>query len=401
MLLVALVIERLRAEDRSRRRRSPRRTIPTSCLPARSSRIGTPAALERHNAGVAVAAVGRPARRRAQLRGGARSSRRTSIRPKPGWATPRSRARITDAALQHFDRAVVANPRYAPALAGRGDALLASASADVALKSFEAAAAADPSLQSLESRIDVLTLRVLQDEVAAARKAAEAGSSTRRARRFQRAIAASPQSPFLYRELAAVERQDNDLDAALEHAQKAASAGPDGSAGAGPDGRDSRSPRRTRRGASSLLGARSRSSRTTRSTARVEDLRSRAALAAMPPEYQAIDTAPTVTRAQLAALIGVRLEPLLSSASTARTAVVITDARTSWASPWILSRRPRRRDGGLRQPHLPAAAIVRRADLARAASRVLALIADEKPALGAAVARSAAGAGFRTSRRGI
>ena len=101
----------------------------------------------------------------------------------------------------------------------------------------------------------------------------------------------------------------------------------------------------------------------------------------MPPEYQSIETAPTVTRAQLAAVLGVRLDPLFKRMDRT-TAVVITDARTSWASPWIMSVAR----AGVMEVYanhtFQPAAVVRRADLARAASNVLALIADEKPALG-------------------
>lgn len=286
-----------------------------------------------------------------------------------------------EAALQHFDRAVVANPRYAPALAGRGDALLVLGKADEALTSFQAASAADPSLHSLESRIDVLTLRVMQEEVAAARKAAESGKLSEARQGFQRAIAASPQSPFLYRELAAVERQDNDLDAALQHAQKAASLDPTDPRALVLTGEMLEARGALDAAIESYSAALALEPNDALATRR-DDLRSRAALAAMPPEYQAIPTAETVTREQLAALIGVRLQPLLSRLDR-RTAVVITDARTSWASPWILSVAR----AGVMEVYanhtFQPSAIVRRADLARAASRVLALVADEKPALGA------------------
>jgi len=88
-----------------------------------------------------------------------------------------------------------------------------------------------------------------------------------------------------------------------------------------------------------------------------------------------------VTREQLAAVLGVRLAPLFKRMDRS-TAVVITDSRTSWASPWILSVAR----AGVMEVYanhtFQPAAIVQRADLARAASRVLALIADEQPALG-------------------
>ena len=75
----------------------------------------------------------------------------------------------------HFERALAANPAYAPALAGRGEALLKLGEREQALRSFEAAIAADPQLSALRSRIDVLRFRGLQNDVDAARKAAEAG----------------------------------------------------------------------------------------------------------------------------------------------------------------------------------------------------------------------------------
>src|SRR5262249_28403960 len=98
---------------------------------------------------------------------------------------------------------------------------------------------------------------------------------------------------------------------------------------------------------------------------------------------------PTVTRAQLAALLGVRLGDLLSRARQP-TPVVITDTRTNWAAPWILSVSR----AGLMEPYpnhafLPDS-VVRRGDLALAASRALALIAVE---------RLAAAANWRNARR--
>ncbi len=113
---------------------------------------------------------------------------------------------------------------------------------------------------------------------------------------------------------------------------------------------------------------------------KVEGLREALALAAMPTEFQAIEGSTTLSREQLAALVGVRLDGLFKRAPR-RNAVVITDARGSWAIPWIMSVT---RVGVMEvYPNhtFQPAAIVRRGDLAEAASRVLSLIAAEKPAL--------------------
>ena len=354
--------------------------FPDFVMPVPPAGLGAPVAVDRHNEGWQWLQSG-----------DARAAERSfaaALKAAPGFYPAEAglgyaalARKDSDVALQHFDRAVVANPRYAPALAGRGDALLALGERDVALKSFEAATLADPSLGALKSRIDVLTLRVMQDDVAAARKAAEAGKWSEARQGFQRAIAASPQSPFLYRELAVVERQDNDLDAALAHAQKAASIDPTDPRALVLTGEILEARGALAAAIDSYSAALALEPNDALAT-RLEGLRARAALAAMPPEYQAIPNAATVTREQLAALIGVRLQPLLQRLDR-RTAVVITDTRTSWASPWILTVAR----AGVMEVYanhtFQPAAVVRRADLARAASRVLALIADEKPALGA------------------
>jgi tetratricopeptide (TPR) repeat protein len=111
------------------------------------------------------------------------------------------RRRISKVPPGISNRAVVANPRYAPALVGRGEALLGLGDRDQALKSLEAAVVADPGLAGLRSRIEVLRVRGLQDDVAAARKAADAGRLDEARKLYDHALAASPDSQFLYREI--------------------------------------------------------------------------------------------------------------------------------------------------------------------------------------------------------
>ena len=60
----------------------------------------------------------------------------------------------------------------------------------------------------------------------AARQAFEAGRLDEAAAAYQRAIAASPDSGLLYRELAGVERKKGDADRALEHLRKAVALDP-------------------------------------------------------------------------------------------------------------------------------------------------------------------------------
>ena len=286
-----------------------------------------------------------------------------------------------DEALEHFDRSLALNPAYAPALAGKGQTYLAMNEREPALAAFDAALAADPGLTSIRSAADVLRFQGLQGGVAGARKAAEAGRLAEARTGYQDAIAASPQSPFLYRELAIVERRDGQLPAALQQIQKAIEL-------------DANDPRNFVVQADVLeaMGQYEQAA-TALTTAvalepsdvineRIEALRAKAAFEAMPPEFRTIETSETVSRAQLAALIGTRLEGVVRRAPR-QSASVITDTRGNWAAQWII---PVTRAGFMEvypnhtfQPQ----AIVRRGDLALSANQILAVIAAENPKLGA------------------
>ena len=355
--------------------------FPEFVFPQPPDGLGTPAALERHDLGWRWLQAGDPRAAERNFSG--------ALKDTPGFYPAEAglgyaalARKDHKAAAAHFDRAVVGNPRYAPALAGRGEALLALGERELALQSFEAALASDPRLETLRSRVEVLRFRGLQDDLAEARKLADSGRLREARAAYEAAIAASPQSPFLYRELAAVERRDGDLDGALGHAQKATELDPN----------DARSnvivgeiyeARHEYDKAIAAYTAALTIEPGDELSARIEALRERAAFEAMPGEYKAIETAPAVTRGELAALLGVRLDALLKR-TQARNAVVMTDTRGHWAAPWILSTVR----AGLMEVYpnhtFQPYATLRRADLAHAASRALSIIAAERPRLAAA-----------------
>jgi tetratricopeptide (TPR) repeat protein len=285
-------------------------------------------------------------------------------------------------AAAEFDRALTSEPLYVPALAGRGEALLALGDRPGALVSFEKAVTIDPTRSAFRERVDVLRFRGLQDDIAAARKAAEGGQLAEAREIYTRAIAASPDSPFLHRELATVERRDGNFDAALAHAEKAAALDPNEPRNFLLVGELYEAQSQIARAAEAYTAAAALEPSDALSD-RIEALHEKAAFAAMPPEYQAIETAESLTRAQLAALIGVHVEDVLKR-TRRRTAVVMTDIRGSWAAPWILSVTR----AGIMEAYpnhtFQPNALVRRLDLASAASQALSLIAAEKPRLAAA-----------------
>jgi tetratricopeptide (TPR) repeat protein len=229
--------------------------------------------------------------------------------------------------------------------------------------------------------VQVLQLRTLQDQIASARKAADAGRLDEARQGYERAIAASPESGFLYRDLAGVQRKQGDAAAALASLRKAVAL----------DAADARSFTQIGElleasadfdGAVQAYAQAAAIEPGDAATARLARARDRAAQAHLPPEYGEIARAPRLTRADLAALVGVRFAALLDD-DPARQSVVVTDARASWAAPWIV---PVVR-AGVMEPFpnhtfRPRAGISR-LDLARAASRLLALASATRPGVAA------------------
>jgi tetratricopeptide (TPR) repeat protein len=283
------------------------------------------------------------------------------------------------AALPHFDRALELNPQHVDvsALVGRGEALLLLTRQADALASFAAAVAADPSQTDVARRVEVLRFRLVEQGLARARDAARAGRFDEAAQAYLSAIASSPDSPFLYRELAGVERQKGNADAALEHFRKAVELDPGDAKSIAQIGE--------------LLEARGDLDGAAKAYAdalaiepgaavetRLEGVRVKIALAKLPAEYRAIDQAPQVTRADLAALIGIRLGGLLQNVG-GRDAALITDVRNNWAATWIMAVAR----AGVMEPFPNHAfqprTIVRRVDLAQAVARLLARVAAQNP----------------------
>ena len=101
------------------------------------------------------------------------------------------------------------------ALVGGGQAFLALGRDRDALFAFQSAIAVDPSLAAVRRRIDVLQFRGVERELAAARQAVKDGKLDEAAKQFEAAIASSPDSGFLYRELADVEIKRGRTDDAV------------------------------------------------------------------------------------------------------------------------------------------------------------------------------------------
>ncbi|MCC7243819.1 MAG: tetratricopeptide repeat protein [Acidobacteria bacterium] len=284
---------------------------------------------------------------------------------------------VADDALPRFDRALTRDPRYVPALIGRGQTLMALQREGEALASYEAALAADPSLTDLQARVDVLRFRATQDLLTRAKTATEAGRLDEARNAYQQAVAASPDSAFLYRELAGVERQAGEVTLATEHLRRAIDLDP-------AEARTHAALGELLEQQDDIVGAlaafeKARSlDPSAVPPATLARARDRVAMLRMPAEYRGIAAAPRVTRADLAALIGVRLEGLVARAAPRQ--VVITDVRGHWAEPWISAVVRASIMDTLPNYQFDPTETVRRGDLARTVARALNLIAAIRPA---------------------
>jgi tetratricopeptide (TPR) repeat protein len=281
-------------------------------------------------------------------------------------------------ALTAFDAALEANASYVPALVGRGQALLASEKTDAALEAFEKALSIDSSLTDLRRRVEVLRFRNVQDVIVAAQTAAKEGRIDDARHAYERAIAISPDSAFLHHELGQLERRAGNTDRALEHLRRAVELDSNDATALAETG-ELLEARGDAAGAENAYRKASAVDPSLNLSGRIAAVAQRARESTLPPEFRAALTAPQITRGDLAALIGVRLEGLLRQAPARQ--VVVTDTQRHWASTWITETA----STGIIEPFenhtFQPRAPVRRGDLATVVSRLVALIAASNPSV--------------------
>jgi tetratricopeptide (TPR) repeat protein len=238
-------------------------------------------------------------------------------------------------AVTRFERALTLAPEHVAAWVGKGQALAETDRDSEAIAAYRTAISLDPALTDLPRRVEVLRARVGQREVIEARNAVKDGKPDEAIKAYGNAITTSPDSAFLYRELAAVERAQGQGDAALQHYRRAIALDPADSASMVDIG--------------DMLVERNELDAAVRSynealaiapdpaiERKRNAARDRVDLAGMPEQYRAIESATRLTRADLAALIAVRLPALVEGAAPADVDV-LTDVRGHWAERYILT----------------------------------------------------------------
>jgi tetratricopeptide (TPR) repeat protein len=277
-----------------------------------------------------------------------------------------------------FGQALAVDATYLPALVGLVDARLGVGDDPGALDALHALLAVDPTRADAQSRVAVIGLRVSQAELAAAETSRAAGRLDEASARLLRALAATPENGAVLRALAAVALQQGAPDLAERRAREAVALDPQDAAALALLGDAQDAQGHVREAAASYARALAITPNPLWSERR-SVLLARSDVLALPAGYQAIAGAASVTRAQVAAMLGVRLAGTLDQARV-RSTDIVTDARGHWASAWIL---PVVRAGWMdaRPNHtFEPAALVRRAELAQVVLAVLTEVATARRA---------------------
>jgi len=286
-----------------------------------------------------------------------------------GLAFARLRAGRAAEAGRGFETVLERRPQYLPALVGAGSAALRQGDAERALPYYRRAQAVAPSDPIVRRRLPELKLQVTEKRVAQARAAIEAGDTDRAAEEYRQALLAAPEVGGLRLELAnllvskgdapgasAVLEQDpvedrqvlvrlgeilmglQDYSRALEVYRRLLQRDP----------RDEEALRRSRE------------------AREAQDLMLR------PEEYRQIAAAPRVSRADLAALVAVKVTALRRVGE--REPKVAIDISGSWARDQITDTLALDILDVYPNHTFQPGAAVRRGDLARALARVLDLL---------------------------
>lgn len=273
-----------------------------------------------------------------------------------------------DEAARRFDAAIALDQTYLPALTGRLDVALVRQENLVALRTSALILAVAPDRDDVRDRQEVLRLRVVQAQLTRATAERAAGRLDAAQATLDEALAVAPDSAVVLRELALVEIARGRIDAAETHAQRSLALDKGDAEAHAVLATVFEAQGRLREAADALSRAVSIDPRAEWRD-HAKSLTVRADYDALPAEYRAIPSAPTVTRGQLAALLGIRI-PTVLARTPRRVAVVLTDVRSHWATPWIL---PVTRAGWIEPfPNhtFQPSALVRRAELAQVTWRV-------------------------------
>jgi tetratricopeptide (TPR) repeat protein len=243
---------------------------------------------------------------------------------------------------------------------------------------MERVLAIDPKREAVRTRLELVRFRLTQSLIESARRAKSAKRLDDAEEQYELALRQSPQSTMILHELSLVELDAKQYDDAEQHARRAAEIEPreaewQAALGAVLEARGQYRDAAAAYGRAAALDP--RPEWRTHSA----DLREKAEFAALPEEFMRLPQASTITRGDVAAFIGIRLQDLIGAAPQ-RITDVATDVRTHWAAPWIV---PVTRAGVMSifpNHTFQPASTVRRSDLASIVAALVRLVGSDRRA---------------------
>jgi tetratricopeptide (TPR) repeat protein len=276
--------------------------------------------------------------------------------------------RLEDA-TRGFEGVIARQPEYLPALAGAAATAVRRGDAEGALRLYRRALAVEPARPFLRQRVAELRVQVTERQVAAARAAQEAGRADEAVATYRLALEAAPEVGGLRLELANLLVATGETEGAVGVLKA--------------DPTDDRlvllrlaeleAQRRNYPGAlEAYRRLLARDPRDEEAHRRSREVREAVELEQMPEEYRRIATAPAITRADLAALIAVKVTAL--ARVPPGEPQVAVDISGSWARSHVIKTLSYDIMTVYPNHTFQPASTTRRGDLARAVQRVLDLL---------------------------
>ncbi|MBN2371926.1 MAG: tetratricopeptide repeat protein [Vicinamibacteria bacterium] len=288
-----------------------------------------------------------------------------------GLAFARLRGQRLEAAERTFGSVIARHPRHVPALIGAASTAVRLNRSEQALDLYRRALEIerDESTQNsrlIRKRLSEVKMRITERRVAAAQEAVTSGDTRRAREEYEAALAAAPELVEVRVTLADLMASDGDLQdavivlAAAPEADQAILL------------RMGELHSQLGEHESALLAFRRALERDRQNAdvqRRVAAARNALELDRQPEEYRRIQEAPHITRADLAALVSVKITAL--ARQEAGQPAVATDISGSWAKDHVIRALSYGILGVYPNHSFQPAAVVRRAEMARAVTRVL------------------------------
>jgi Tfp pilus assembly protein PilF len=273
------------------------------------------------------------------------------------------------AAEARFKSSVEGTPTMVPSRVGLIQIYESRRERDKAFAEYQEILTIDPGNRWAAPRFEALRDELVRDATAAARSALAAGNRETAKREFLRVLSYAPESASAHLELARIFRQEKAKDEALSHYQAALAQGPADTALLREYAEflaESDELGLSLEVFEKLAAEEPRDAAVNR---RVEEIKAKLGVYEIPSQYDEIPALETVTREDLAALIGIKFEDYLAAPGP-RTEILV-DISTSWAQRYIITVASLGIIRAMQNHTFQPRRIINRAELADAAVRLI------------------------------